>query len=175
MPPKRHATRWDGTRRRRDCPSPNGCCAAFLDASRRHPPRVAAHLVTGAAAFAAPEPQRLPGLRAWAADVAAGHDAGVRLSLRIEARGLTNSADTADVSFRAVLQMHGVNDPALVADAGEVWAGAFDAAFAPVRGWTPARAPPCGPRAWAPLAPLLSATVAGRGGPGGGGDRRTPR
>ncbi|WP_435843408.1 hypothetical protein, partial [Streptomyces fungicidicus] len=61
----------------------------------------------------------------------------MRLSLRIEVRGLAdaaddpagNPADDPDVSFRAVLQMHGVHDPALVADAGEVWAGAAGAAF----------------------------------------------
>ncbi|MYX56908.1 ATP-dependent helicase, partial [Streptomyces sp. SID8382] len=64
-------------------------------------------------------------------------------------------------SFRAVLQLHSLTDPALVADAADVWAG------------TSPIAPALGPRArmdalltlrravraWAPLTPLLSAAV----------------
>ncbi|MFC8367647.1 SNF2-related protein [Streptomyces sp. NPDC057239] len=159
MPPEAHATPLDGTGPPR-LPDPERLLRAFLDAVADTLPRSpAAHLATGTAAFAAPEPQRLPALRAWAADIAAGHDAGVRLSLRIEARGLTDAADTADVSFRAVLQMHGVSDPALVADAGEVWAGAFDAAFDSRARMDALLALRRAARAWAPLTPLLSATV----------------
>ncbi|MEW2074792.1 SNF2-related protein [Streptomyces sp. NPDC013433] len=159
MPPEAHATPLDGTGPPR-LPDPERLLRAFLDAVADTLPRSpAARLATGTAAFAVPEPQRLPGLRAWAAGIAAGHDAGVRLSLRIEVRGLTDAADTADVSFRAVLQLHGVNDPALVADAGEVWAGACDAAFDSRARMDALLALRRAARAWAPLTPLLSATV----------------
>ncbi|WP_055607740.1 DEAD/DEAH box helicase, partial [Streptomyces prasinus] len=164
-------------------------------------------LVTGSPAFAVPEPQHLPALRDWAADVAAGHDAGVRLSLRVEVHGLTDAPETrtargereapgateytgpavsplddgtddgsstddgTDVTFRAVLQVHGVSDPALVADAADVWAGTSEGPDGPVGSAGPDGG--FGPRArmdallalrraaraWAPLAPLLSATV----------------
>ncbi|MFD7699667.1 SNF2-related protein [Streptomyces caelestis] len=159
MPPEAHATPLDGTGPPR-LPEPERLLRAFLDAVADTLPRSpAAHLVTGTAAFAVPGPRRLPGLRTWAADVAAGHDAGVRLSLRIEVRGLTDTADTADVSFRAVLQLHGVGDPALVADAGEVWAGTADPAFDSRARMDALLALRRAARAWAPLAPLLSATV----------------
>ncbi|MCT7357128.1 DEAD/DEAH box helicase, partial [Streptomyces sp. 15-116A] len=156
-------------------------------------------------AYAAPPPQRLPELRAWAADVAAGHDAGVRLSLRIEVDGLmdltsagqegaitetdgTASADgtarvdqgTADtndaiarvddetaslgdssaaVTFRAVLQVHSVSDPSLVADAVEVWSGAAGGAFGAPARMDALLALRRAARAWPPLTPLLSTTV----------------
>lgn len=159
MPPEAHATALDGTGPPR-LPDPERLLRAFLDAVADTLPRSpAAHLATGTAAFAATEPRRLPELRTWAADIAAGHDAGVRLSLRIEVRGLTDAADLAEVSFRAVLQMHGVGDPALVADAGEVWAGVSDADFGPRARMDALLALRRAARAWAPLTPLLSATV----------------
>ncbi len=159
MPPEAHATPLDGTGPPR-LPDPERLLRAFLDAVADTLPRSpAAHLVTGTAAFAATEPGRLPELRTWAADVAAGHDAGVRLSLRIEVRGLVDAADLAGVSFRAVLQMHGVGDPALVADAGEVWAGVSDADFGPRARMDALLALRRAARAWASLTPLLSATV----------------
>ncbi|MEU7470688.1 SNF2-related protein [Streptomyces sp. NPDC044984] len=159
MPPEAHATPLDGTGPPR-LPDPERLLRAFLDAVADTLPRSpAARLATGTAAFSVPEPQRLPGLRAWAAGIAAGHDAGVRLSLRIEVRGLTDAAGTPDVSFRAVLQMHGVNDPALVADAGEVWTGARDAAFDSRARMDALLALRRAARAWAPLTPLLSAAV----------------
>ncbi|WP_425580609.1 SNF2-related protein [Streptomyces thermospinosisporus] len=78
-------------------PGPERLLRAFLDAVADTLPRTpAAPLVTGTPAYTAPRPQRLPELRAWAADVAAGHDAGVRLSLRIEVDGLTD--DPADAA-----------------------------------------------------------------------------
>ncbi|MDT0393358.1 MULTISPECIES: DEAD/DEAH box helicase [Streptomyces] len=159
MPPEAHATPLDGTGPPR-LPDPERLLRAFLDAVADTLPRSpAAHLATGTAAFAATEPGLLPELRTWAADVAAGHDAGVRLSLRIEVRGLVDAADPAGVSFRAVLQMHGVGDPALVADAGEVWAGVSDADFGPRARMDALLALRRAARAWASLTPLLSATV----------------
>ncbi|WOT40450.1 DEAD/DEAH box helicase [Streptomyces coeruleorubidus] len=167
MPPEAHAVPLADAGSLR-LPDPEQLLRAFLDAVADTLPRSpAAPLVTGGPAYASPEPVRLPEQRAWAADVAAGHDAGVRLSLRIEADGLTDTpdgltdaaADDAGVTFRAVLQVHSVSDPALVADASDVWAGAEGEAFGPRARMDALLALRRAARAWAPLTPLLSATV----------------
>ncbi|MFH8658848.1 DEAD/DEAH box helicase [Streptomyces afghaniensis] len=162
MPPEAHAVPLAGAGPLR-LPDPERLLRAFLDAVADTLPRSpAAPLVTGGPAYASPEPVRLPEQRAWAADVAAGHDAGVRLSLRIEADGLTDAADDSDdsdVTFRAVLQVHSVSDPALVADAAGIWAGAGAEAFGPRARMDALLALRRAARAWAPLTPLLSATV----------------
>ncbi|MES5824182.1 DEAD/DEAH box helicase [Streptomyces sp. RG80] len=159
MPPEAHAVPLDTGEPLR-LPDPERLLRAFLDAVADTLPRSpAAALVTGGPAYAAREPRHVPEHRAWAADVAAGHDAGVRLSLRIELPGLAAAVrdDTALV-FRAVLQVHGVSDPALVADAAEVWAGA-DGVFGPRARMDVLLALRRAVRAWSPLAPLLSAAV----------------
>ncbi|WDV50028.1 DEAD/DEAH box helicase [Streptomyces coeruleorubidus] len=160
MPPEAHAVPLAGAGPMR-LPDQEQLLRAFLDAVADTLPRSpAAPLVTGGPAYASPEPVRLPEQRAWAADVAAGHDAGVRLSLRIEADGLTDAAaDDANVTFRAVLQVHSVSDPALVTDAADVWAGAGGDAFGPRARMDALLALRRAARAWAPLTPLLSATV----------------
>ncbi|SCE56478.1 hypothetical protein GA0115253_107351, partial [Streptomyces sp. Termitarium-T10T-6] len=134
-------------------PEPEHLMRAFLDAVADAMPRTpAAGLAAAGPAFTAHQPQRLPEARSWAADVAAGHDAGVRLSLRIEVTGLASRPSGVDAdhetsrgqefsgsgtgagapSFRAVLQIHSVSDPSLVADAAELWAGGSRvAAFGP--------------------------------------------
>ncbi|MFE7813669.1 DEAD/DEAH box helicase [Streptomyces sp. NPDC057433] len=194
MPPEAHARPLDGAGPLR-LPDPERLLRSFLDAVADTLPRSpAAPLVTGSPAYTVPEPQHLPELRDWAADVAAGHDAGVRLSLRIEVYGLTDASkvwdapeapgatghaapsahptdDSIDATFRAVLQVHSVSSPALVAHAADVWAGAAEDRHGP--------SGPAGPdegfgprarmgtllalrraaRAWPPLTPLLSATV----------------
>ncbi|MFF4183600.1 DEAD/DEAH box helicase [Streptomyces sp. NPDC001691] len=161
MPPEAHAVPLDASE-----PvllaEPERLLRAFLDAVADGLPRTpAAMRATGSPAFAAEAPQRLPEQRAWAADVAAGHDAGVRISLRVELPGLTSAdPDSAGPVFRAVLQMHSVSDPALVADAAEVWAGsATAAAFGPRARMDALLALRRAARAWSPLAPLLSAAV----------------
>ncbi|MFF2166106.1 SNF2-related protein [Streptomyces sp. NPDC058175] len=165
MPPEAHATPLDGPGPLR-LPAPEPLLRAFLDAVADTLPRSpAASLAAGARPFAATEPQQVPDHRAWAADVAAGHDAGVRISLRVEVPGLdrdlTGAADGKHVAFRAVLQMHSVSDPALVADAGEVWAApaASAEAFGPRARMDALLALRRAARAWAPLTPLLSAAV----------------
>ncbi|MGW1375117.1 SNF2-related protein [Streptomyces sp. NPDC002446] len=166
-------------------PDPERQVRAFLDAVADGLPRSpAAALVTGAPAFAASAPQHIPEQRAWAAEVAAGHDAGVRISLRVEVRGLDEpgaldtsripggatgdpgSADTDEpgespLAFVAVLQLHSPTDPALVADAAEVWAGASPAgqAFGPRARMDTLLTLRRAADAWAPLTPLLSAAV----------------
>ncbi|MFJ3656614.1 DEAD/DEAH box helicase [Streptomyces nigra] len=161
MPPEAHALPVPGEEPLR-LPDPERLVRAFLDAVADTLPRSpAAPLVTGGPAYAATPPQHLPGLRAWAADVAAGHDAGVRLSLRVEfADGAEFDApfqsDDAP-SFRAVLQVHSASDPTLVADAVEVWSGSDG--FEPRARMDTLLALRRAARAWPPLSPLLSAAV----------------
>ncbi|MFF7840683.1 DEAD/DEAH box helicase [Streptomyces ossamyceticus] len=158
MPPEAHAVPVDHTSPLR-LPDPERLLRAFLDAVADSLPRSpAAALAAGGPAFAAREPQSVPEQRAWATDVAAGHDAGVRLSLRVEVPGLASAdPDETRLSFRAVLQVHSVSDPALVADASAVWAGAEP--FGPRARMDALLALRRAARAWAPLTPLLSATV----------------
>ncbi|WP_374196117.1 DEAD/DEAH box helicase [Streptomyces sp. TS71-3] len=143
---------------------PERLLRAFLDAVADTLPRSpAAPLATGGRPFAAVEPQQVAALLPWAREVAAGHDAGVRISLRIEVPELVLSAqDGEPVSgFRAVLQVHSADDPTVVADAADVWAespGAGDA-FRPQDRWEVLVALRRATRAWAPLGPLLSAAV----------------
>ncbi|RPK54400.1 ATP-dependent helicase HepA [Streptomyces sp. ADI96-02] len=196
MPPTAHATPLKGTTANGEplLPEPERLLRAFLDAVADVLPRTpAAGIAAAGPAFAADEPQHLPAARAWAADVAAGHDAGVRLSLRIEVSGLLpqdvsglvpedtgispggsatdpDDAPQAEIaggmasgapSFRVVPQIHSVNDPSLVADAAEVWAGGSRtaAAFGPRARMDALLALRRAARAWPPLAPLLSAAV----------------
>ncbi|WP_394435807.1 DEAD/DEAH box helicase [Streptomyces sp. SGAir0957] len=143
--------------------APERLLRAFLDAVADTLPRSpAAPLAAGAPAFAARPPQRTPELRAWAADVAAGHDAGVRISLRVEVPGLAQVTDGETLlPFRAVLQMHSVGDPTLVADAAQVWAGtgAAGKSFGVQARMDALLALRRAARAWTPLTPLLSASV----------------
>ncbi|MFJ6348073.1 DEAD/DEAH box helicase [Streptomyces sp. NPDC092046] len=185
MPPAAHAVPLAAGARDEPLllPEQEGLLRAFADAVADVLPRTpAAPLAAGGPAFAADEshePQELPQQRGWAADVAAGHDAGVRLSLRLElvgaeaaersagAPGPAEPAETGTTSpspgpsFRAVLQMHSVADPALVADAAEVWAGVSPAgaAFGPRARMDALLALRRAARAWPALSPLLSAAV----------------
>ncbi|MEU9269933.1 DEAD/DEAH box helicase [Streptomyces sp. NPDC048251] len=160
MPPEAHAVPVDENPPLR-LPDPERLLRAFLDAVADALPRTpAAPLLTGGPAYAAPQPRHLPELRAWAADVAAGHDAGVRISLRIEVCGLDMPGIDAP-RFRAVPQVHSVSDPALVADATDVWAdsGVTRGAFGPRARMDALLALRRAARAWPALTPLLSATV----------------
>ncbi|MFJ6608666.1 DEAD/DEAH box helicase [Streptomyces sp. NPDC091289] len=185
MPPTAHATPVpvpEGADGEPLLPEPERLLRAFLDAVADAMPRTpAAGFAAAGPAFTAQQPQRLPQGRAWAADVAAGHDAGVRLSLRIEVVGVTSGRsgteaapeaapgavgpgggpDVMAPSFRAVLQIHSVSDPSLVADAAEVWAGGSRtaAAFGPRARMDALLTLRRAARAWPPLAPLLSAAV----------------
>ncbi|GAB2927746.1 DEAD/DEAH box helicase [Streptomyces mayteni] len=140
-------------------PRPEPLLRAFLDAFAAADARTpAAALAAGEPAFTAEEPRRLPEQRAWATAVAAGHDAGVRLSLRVEA---TEHAGGSTPRFRAVVQLHSLSEPGTVTDAAELWSGgpATTGAFGP-RARTDAlltlrRAA----AAWEPLRPLLTAAV----------------
>ncbi|MFF4349805.1 DEAD/DEAH box helicase [Streptomyces sp. NPDC001530] len=158
MPPHAHAVPVDGADPLR-LPDPERLLRAFLDAVADALPRSpAAAVAAGGPAFAAPEPQHVPEQRAWATDVAAVHDADVRISLRVEVPGLASAvSDETRLRFRAVLQLHSVSDPALVADASAVWAGS--SSFGPRARMDALLALRRAARAWAPLTPLLSAAV----------------
>ncbi|QIQ01149.1 DEAD/DEAH box helicase [Streptomyces liangshanensis] len=171
MPPCAHAVPLAGTTL---LPEQEGLLRDFLDAVADTLPRTpAAPLAAGGPAFAAVPARRFPELRSWAGDVAAGHDAGVRLSLRVEVTGLPDADDPVldeeapGPVFRAVVQMHSVSDPAVVADAAEFWAAPADrgspggagAAFGPRARMDALLALRRAARAWPPLAPLLDAAV----------------
>ncbi|MFJ8568004.1 DEAD/DEAH box helicase [Streptomyces sp. NPDC093514] len=179
MPPTAHCVPLtaDGPPR---LPAPEPLLRAFLDAVADTLPRSpAAPAAAGGPAYAARPPRLHPELRGWAAEVAAGHDAGVRISVRIEldrdpeaGPGAGPDADSgagaepgadheAAPVFRAVLQLHSPADAALVADAAEVWAGASPAAaaFPPGARMDALRALRRAARLWPPLAPLLGAAV----------------
>ncbi|MFB0614983.1 DEAD/DEAH box helicase [Streptomyces sp. AGS-58] len=182
MPPEAHATPLTAEGPPL-LPDPERLLRSFLDAVADVLPRSpAAPLVTGTRAYAGPELQRLPALRAWADGIAAGYDAGVRLSLRVEASGLEDAAhEDAPVRFRAVLQVHGRHGAADVMDAAGLWTGAAagrevsvsracaDASSASQTGDASAFASRAradallalrrAARAWPPLTPLLSAAV----------------
>ncbi|MDX2681988.1 DEAD/DEAH box helicase [Streptomyces sp. NY05-11A] len=178
MPPEAHALPVNETPPLR-LASPERLLRAFLDAVADTLPRTpAAPLVTGGPAFAAQQPRRVPELRAWASDVAAGHDAGLRISLRIEVSGIDDAleldmpgVDAVEIAgsaasparhrFRAVPQVHSVSDPALLADASEIWGddGVTHGAFGPRARMDALLALRRAARAWPALTPLLSATV----------------
>ncbi|MCM2389868.1 DEAD/DEAH box helicase [Streptomyces sp. CWNU-1] len=175
MPPNAHAVPLASTTHDQDgpllLPEPQRLLRSFLDAVADTLPRTpAAPIAAGTAAFAARAGKPLPSARAWAADIAAGHDAGVRLSLRIELIEHTSAALAPDAeghgeglepTFRAVLQMHSASDPAIVADAADVWAGGDrpGADFGPRARMDGLLALRRAARAWPALTPLLHAAV----------------
>jgi superfamily II DNA or RNA helicase len=77
-------------------------------------PPVAGVLSEGPA-FAVRSPQPVPEQRAWAAEVAAGRDAGLAVSLRLELGD--------DDSLRALVQLRSLADPTVLADAADLWSG----------------------------------------------------
>ncbi|MEU7209022.1 DEAD/DEAH box helicase [Streptomyces sp. NPDC044989] len=164
MPPEAHAVPVDDAR---GCthplrlPDPELLVRSFLDAVADTLPRSpAAALLTAGPAYSSWEPRRSPEFREWATDVSTGHDSGVRLSLRVEVRGLSTSASAdARPTFRVVPQVHSVSDPALVADTARVWAGAVGEAFGTRARMDTLLSLRRAARAWPSLSPLLSAAV----------------
>ncbi|MFC4497346.1 SNF2-related protein [Streptomyces ovatisporus] len=146
MPAEAHAVPVPGSRPLR-LPDPEVLLRAFLDAVADTLPRTPAAPHAVGEPFAARAPQRLPHAREWAAEVAAGMDVGVRISLRLDLAahdvfdgGADNGADVGpcagagaaveDVAgggpgrrSAAVVQVHSLAEPTLVADAAELWSG----------------------------------------------------
>lgn len=112
-------------------PEPEALLRAFLDAVADTLPRTPAAPYASGMPFAARPAQRLPDAQDWAAEVAAGMDAGVRISLRLDlsAYDLFDDPDRAPTAGAAIVQVHSLADPTLVTDAATLWAGAADAAF----------------------------------------------
>ncbi|MFD5096009.1 DEAD/DEAH box helicase [Amycolatopsis thailandensis] len=127
---------------------------AFLDAVADTLPRTpAAAQAAGVKAFAAPPAHRVPQLRDWAAEVAAGLDSGVRVSVRIEAPG----DDFTIGRFSGVVQVHSLADPGVLIDAAALWSG--DDRFGPRARIDVMLALRRAAQLWPPLEPLLGAAV----------------
>ncbi|MFJ9341217.1 SNF2-related protein [Streptomyces sp. NPDC101733] len=140
-------------------PEPEALVRAFLDAVADTLPRTAAAPFASGAPFAAREPQRVPGIQEWAAQVAAGADTGVGISLRLDLSSfaLFDEPEPQDVrrAGAAVVQVHSLADPTLVTDAGTLWAGASAAGFGPRARIDAVLALRRAARVWPPLLRLL--------------------
>ncbi|MER6746058.1 DEAD/DEAH box helicase [Streptomyces fungicidicus] len=142
-------------------PRPEALVRAFLDAVADTLPRTPAAAYASGAPFAARPAQRLPDARDWAAEVAAGMDAGVRVSLRLDlsAYDLFDAGEGAGGgdgsgargAGAAIVQVHSLADPTLVADAAALWAGGADASFGPRARVDAALAVRRAARVWPPL------------------------
>ncbi|WP_200307952.1 DEAD/DEAH box helicase [Streptomyces adelaidensis] len=134
-------------------PEPEALVRSFLDAVADTLPRGPAAPYVSGKPFAASAGQRMPGARDWAAEVAAGMDAGVRISLRLDLSAFDLFEDTegAPRAGAAVVQVHSLADPTLVVDATALWAGAADAAFGPRTQVDAALAVRRAARVWPPL------------------------
>lgn len=140
----------------------------YVDAVVDTLPRTPAAALVAGAPYAAMTPQRLPGAREWAAEVAAGVDAGVRLSLRLDLsphrlfdRQEESGAGDAEErsAAAAVLQVHSLTDPTLVADARDLWEGEGPEHFGARSRVDTLLALRRAARVWAPLTRLLERPV----------------
>lgn len=144
-------------------PEPEALVRAFLDAVADTLPRTPAAPHTSGRPFAAREAQHLPTAHDWAAEVAAGMDAGVRISLRLDLSAYDLFDDASDGGARsagaAIVQVHSLADPTLVADAAALWAGEADDAFGPRARVDSALAVRRAARVWPPLDRLADQDV----------------
>ncbi|WP_249463624.1 SNF2-related protein [Streptomyces fradiae] len=145
-------------------PEPEALVRAFLDAVADSLPRTPAAAHAAGAPFAAWAPQRLPHARAWAAEAAAGMDAGVRVSLRLDLSSYelfdTDPERTGERrAAAAIVQVHSLADPALVIDAEALWAGADDDRLGPRARVDAVLALRRAARVWPPLGRLLELPV----------------
>ncbi|WP_234438889.1 DEAD/DEAH box helicase [Streptomyces sp. NRRL B-3229] len=153
LPYEGHAVPLPGTGPLR-LPEPEALMRSFLDAVADTLPRTPAAPFAAGRPFADRAPQRLPHAHEWAAEVAAGMDAGVRISLRLDlsASRLFNADDAgARSAGAAIVQVHSLADPTLVADAAALWAGDADAVFGPRARVDAALAVRRAARVWPPL------------------------
>jgi hypothetical protein len=145
-------------------PEPEALMRSFLDAVADTLPRTPAAPYASGRPFAAREPQRLPDAQDWAAEVAAGMDAGVRISLRLDLSAndlFDDSGDHVRRAGSAIVQVHSLADPTLVTDAAALWAGEADAAFGPRARVDAALAVRRAARVWPPLDRLSEQDVPG--------------
>ncbi|WP_217128436.1 DEAD/DEAH box helicase [Streptomyces sp. AC558_RSS880] len=141
-------------------PRPEALVRAFLDAVADTLPRTPAAPYASGLPFAARKAQRLPDAHDWAAEVAAGMDAGVRISLRLDlsaydlfdtGEGAGGDGSAARSAGAAIVQVHSLADPTLMADAAALWAGTADSAFGPRARVDAALAVRRAARVWPPL------------------------
>ncbi|MEW1824797.1 DEAD/DEAH box helicase [Streptomyces sp. NPDC088196] len=134
-------------------PEPEALMRSFLDAVADTLPRTPAAPYTSGMPFAARAPQRLRDAQDWAAEVAAGMDAGVRISLRLDlsAYDLFDEGGRVRSAGAAIVQVHSLADPTLVVDAAALWAGTADTAFGPRARVDAALAVRRAARVWPPL------------------------
>ncbi|MFE5586240.1 DEAD/DEAH box helicase [Kitasatospora sp. NPDC056531] len=123
-------------------------CDAVADTLARTP---AAPLAVGELPYAWREVRPLPQLRSWAEELEASLVADVSVSLRVD------PPESRRKQFRAVLQLHTAQDPALVLEAGQAWAdpAAAQRLLGPRAETEMLLALRRGARAWAPLGRLL--------------------
>ncbi|MGW0958792.1 DEAD/DEAH box helicase [Streptomyces gelaticus] len=160
-------------------PEPQWLLGSFLDAVADTLPRTPAAAYAMGAPFAAREAQHLPGARDWAVEVAAGLDAGVRVSLRLDlsAYELFDTTDTCDTAATAatagsagadaaarhaaaaITQVHSLADPTYVTDAAALWNGGAGEPFGPRARIDAVLALRRAARVWAPLERLLDQPV----------------
>ncbi|MER6732447.1 DEAD/DEAH box helicase [Streptomyces puniciscabiei] len=144
-------------------PEPEALIRSFLDAVADALPRTPAAPHASGRPFAAREPVALPQAHEWAAEVAAGMDAGVRISLRLDlsAYDVFDAGESAGAraAGAAVVQVHSLADPTLVADAAALWAGEADSAFGPRSRVDAALAVRRAARVWPPLDRLAEQDV----------------
>ncbi|MEU7299934.1 DEAD/DEAH box helicase [Streptomyces sp. NPDC007206] len=144
-------------------PEPEALIRSFLDAVADTLPRTPAAPHTAGRPFAAREPVALPQAHDWAAEVAAGMDAGVRISLRLDLSAYdvfdAGASDGARAAGAAIVQVHSLADPTLVADAAALWAGEADTAFGPRARVDAALAVRRAARVWPPLERLAEQDV----------------
>jgi len=142
-------------------PEPEALMRSFLDAVADSLPRTPAAPHALGKPFADRRPQRLPDAHDWAAEVAAGMDAGVRISLRLDlsAYELFDGDDGRRTAGAAIVQVHSLADPTLVVDAAALWAGEADAAFGPRARVDAALAVRRAARIWAPFDRLAEQDV----------------
>ncbi|MFH8578010.1 DEAD/DEAH box helicase [Streptomyces zaomyceticus] len=149
-------------------PDPEALVRAFLDAVADTLPRTPAAAHAVGAPFAARAPQHLPRARAWAAEAAAGMDAGVRVSLRLDlspyelfdadACGGAATPRGERHAAAALLQIHSLADPTLVIEATALWEGDGEH-FGPRARIDAVLALRRAARVWPPLARLLERDV----------------
>ncbi|WP_238335053.1 DEAD/DEAH box helicase [Kribbella amoyensis] len=140
-----------------------GFLDAVADGMPRSPAAVKAH---GTSLFTARAPQSAQRLRGWADEVSAGLDSGVRISLRIELPEasqptLESAGPETVLGFRAVVQLHSLQDPTLVRDADEVWSAEVPG-FGPRARIDATLAIRRAARVWPPLSRLLDSAVPDR-------------
>ncbi|MFD6277500.1 DEAD/DEAH box helicase [Streptomyces sp. NPDC060209] len=175
MPPEGHPVPLDGTPLR--VPDPRALLGAFLDAVADALPRTPAAAHAMGAPFAAREAQHLPDARAWAVEVAAGLDAGVRISLRLDlsaydlfdtSGGTVGAAGDEEApgapaatrhAAAAITQVHSLADPTYVTDAATLWSGGAGEPFGPRARIDAVLALRRAARVWPPLERLLDQPV----------------